>query len=282
VGEAIALEADAILTFGGGSVIDAGKALAASVADRGRPAPGHIAVHFYGVTEAGAGECDRAPTRFKRSFADQRAVPQVVILDAELAAETPDRLWHGSGVKAIDHAVEGMLASGERPLSDPLAALGIRSLALNLRHRVRRLACQIAAWQCYAAPANVELGISHRIGHVLGGSYGIPHSLTSGITLPPVIRALSAANPGVIGLVDTALNPSRTLDLDGAGGDPARAASRLAALVTSLSLPGRLRDVGLTAAQLPAIAEQVEATSPDQVRALGGSSALECVLRDAY
>ena len=51
------------------------------------------------------------------------------------------------------------------------------------------LQLQLAAWQCYFYPASVTYGLSHRIGHILGGTYGVPHSVTSCITLAPVIRA---------------------------------------------------------------------------------------------
>ena len=54
------------------------------------------------------------------------------------------------------------------------------------------LQLQLGAWQCYFSPASVIYGLSHRIGHILGGSFGLPHSVTSCITLAPVIPACAA------------------------------------------------------------------------------------------
>jgi maleylacetate reductase len=276
---ALELEADALVTVGGGSTIDGGKAAAAATA-RARAAPvAHIAMpttlsgaelsHYYGVTEAGA----------KTSFADLTVIPDAVIFDPDLTVHTPDPLWCGSGVKALDHAVEGMLSPGERPLGDVLALAGIRALAATLpaardpEDCAARLACQIAAWQCYAAPADIRLGISHRIGQVLGGAYGVPHSLTSGITLPAVMRELADRQPRVLGLIGTALDAVAT-----------PAAERVADLVRALELPERLRDVGIGADQLPEIAQRVSAAYPDEVAVLAddGEAALLRLLGRAY
>jgi maleylacetate reductase len=264
------LEVDALVTVGGGSVIDGGKAVAAALAETGRR-PAHIALpttlsgaelaHYYGVTERGASRT------LKRSFADPAVVPDVVVYDPALTLHTPDALWCSSGIKAIDHAVEGLLSPGERPHGDVVALAGIRALAPGLpagrdpHHRPSRLACQISAWRCYPAPADIQLGLSHRIGHVLGGTYGVPHGLTSGITLPVVMDALAERRAGTLGLIAGALDPA-------GDDDPARAGDRLRALVAAVDLPGRLSEVGIPAEALPAIARQIEAESPDQVAAV--------------
>jgi maleylacetate reductase len=277
---ALELRSDALVTVGGGSAIDGGKAVAAAIARAGAAPVAHIALpttlsgaelsHYYGVTEGAA----------KNSFVDASVVPQVVILDPELTTQTPDPLWCGSGLKALDHAIEGMLSPGERPLGDVLALAGVRALAAALPaardpHDLGvRLACQIAAWQCYAAPANIRLGISHRIGHVLGGAYGVPHSLTSGITLPAVLRASTDRHARPLALVAAALDPEP-------GADPAE---RVADLVQTLGLPGRLRDVGIDAHQVPGIARRLEVEYPDEVAALAadGNAALRDLLSRAY
>jgi maleylacetate reductase len=285
---ALAVDADALVAVGGGSVLDAAKAVSAELRDRGAPPHAHIAVpttlsgaefaHYYGVTEP------TTPLPTKVGNADPSVVARLVVLDPDATARTPAWLWHGSGVKAIDHAIEGLLSPGERPLGDALAVLGIRGLATHLAARTSdpgvRLACQIAAWQCYSAPADVRLGLSHRIGHVLGGSYGVPHALTSAITLPRVVAALGDEPPSKLALVADALEPRRPLVLDRPTGPPAAAAERLVSLFDGLDLPQCLSDVGITASDVPDIAERVVQASPESVAGLGPDG-LERLLREA-
>ncbi|MDQ2802362.1 MAG: iron-containing alcohol dehydrogenase, partial [Pseudomonadota bacterium] len=94
----------------------------------------------------------------------------------------------------------------------------------------------------------VAKGASHGIGHVLGGTAGVPHGYTSCIMLPPVRRFNAATNADRQGWVSEALGaPGQT------------AGDAVAALVASLGLPGRLRDVGVTGDQLDRIAEAIDA-----------------------
>jgi alcohol dehydrogenase class IV len=261
------LEVDALVAFGGGSVIDGAKAVRRQIAGEGGAPPVQVALpttlsgaelsHFYGVTE----------DDFKRSYAEPDAVPAVVLLDPRLTAATPDRLWAGSGMKALDHAVEGMLGRGRRPICDPLALEGVRGLAQQLPAArapdalEARLACQLAAWQGYFAPANATLGLSHRIGHILGGTYGVPHSLTSAITLPPVLRVQAQRDPQTVGLLAGALGADPAA--------PASAADALEALARELGLPTRLRDVEVGREEVPRIARLVAEHYPQEAAILG-------------
>jgi maleylacetate reductase len=143
-------------------------------------------------------------------------------------------------MKALDHAIEGLLNSPSIPVVSPLAIEGIRVLAGGLCESVStvaaRTAVQLAAWQCYYAPAAVRYGPSHRIGHALGGTFGLNHSATSAVTRAPVVRELGDARPEVTVLIAEAL---------GAGGVTSAAADRLALLTAELGLPMSLRALGL-------------------------------------
>lgn len=264
-----AQRADALVAFGGGSVIDAAKAVAARLADEdGRPAlivaapttlSGAEFADHYGVTEQHDG------TAVKRTHTREDVTPAAVILDARMTAATPRWLWAGSAIKALDHAVEGMLCSPPRPVLDELAEAGISRLASALAHSLDpaaqdvRQACQLAAWYCYFAPASLTLGLSHRIGHVLGGTYGVPHAFTSGLTLPAVVRAMDGpATAERYAVIARALNTS-------APGD------RLAHLVEAVGLPTKLREVGIRRADVPEIARQVAERFPAAVEQLTGS-----------
>jgi maleylacetate reductase len=91
----------------------------------------------------------------------------------------------------------------------------------------------------------VTKGASHGIGHVLGGTAGVPHGYTSCVMLPPVLRYNEAVNAERQAWVSEAL-----------GGAGQAAGDAVAELVEQLGLPGRLRDVGVKPEQLDRIAEE--------------------------
>ncbi|MGW9030932.1 iron-containing alcohol dehydrogenase [Streptomyces sp. NPDC055722] len=289
------LKVDGIVSFGGGSVIDAGKAIAAELIDEGAGAPVHIALpttlsgaelsHFYGVSE------ERPEGPFKQSYARADVTPAMVVFDPELTVATPVQLWSSSGIKALDHAIEGLLAGLPGPVAGSLARLGIRHMAdallgsLDAQALDHRLACQIAAWECYVAPGALSHGLSHRIGHVLGGTYHVPHSLTSAVTLAPVMRAMREKAPEALAEVARALDVDAALDLSRpAAADPLDAPARLEELIRSAELPSRLREVGIARTQLPEIAATVRAAYPRAVAQLGddGAARLDALLGDMW
>jgi maleylacetate reductase len=237
--------ADLLVSVGGGSVIDGTKAVAARV---GYPA--QVAVpttlsgaewaHLVGVTDEEAGR--------KSGFADERAVPVVVILDPEATLFTPEKLWLSTGIRALDHAIEGFLGEGEHPIEDVLGLEGARRLIEYLprskeepEHLGLRLELQLAAWMAYFGPLNTPMGLSHNLGRRIGASYGVPHGYTSCVTLAPTLELVGAGVPRERwGQLASAL-----------GGDPAES---VAALVEKLELPNRLSEVGVPEEDLEEIA----------------------------
>jgi maleylacetate reductase len=240
-----AKDADLLVSVGGGSVIDGTKAVAARV---GYPA--QVAVpttlsgaewaHLVGVTDEEAGR--------KSGFADERTVPVVVILDPEATLFTPEKLWLSTGIRALDHAIEGFLGEGEHPIEDVLGLEGARRLVEYLprskeepEHLGLRLELQLAAWMAYFGPLNTPMGLSHNLGRRIGASYGVPHGYTSCITLAPTLEVVGDRVPRERwGQLASAL-----------GGDPAES---VAALVEKLELPNRLSEVGVPEEDLEEIA----------------------------
>ncbi len=240
-----AKDTDLLVSVGGGSVIDGTKAVAARV---GYPA--QVAVpttlsgaewaHLVGVTDEEAGR--------KSGFADERAVPVVVILDPEATLFTPEKLWLSTGIRALDHAIEGFLGEGEHPIEDVLGLEGARRLVEYLprskeepEHLGLRLELQLAAWMAYFGPLNTPMGLSHNLGRRIGASYGVPHGYTSCITLAPTLEVVGDRVPRERwGQLASAL-----------GGDPAES---VAALVEKLELPNRLSEVGVPEEDLEEIA----------------------------
>jgi maleylacetate reductase len=236
-----------VVSVGGGSVIDGTKAVAREL---GYPA--HVVVpttlsgaewaHRVGVTDEAAGR--------KGGFADPRAVPPVIILDPETTLFTPEKLWLSTGIRALDHAVEGYLFGGEHPVTDVTGLEGARRLLAYLpRSREEpedvevRLELQIAAWLSYFGPFNTPMGLSHALGRRIGASYGVPHGYTSCITLAPSLRVARHR-----------VEEHRWSKLEEAlGGDPPE---RVAVLVRDLDLPGRLREVGVPEEDLEEMARE--------------------------
>jgi maleylacetate reductase len=272
--QARAANADLIVAFGGGSVIDAAKVMQICVwaglhapaeldryrADAGRAALANLAPNlamiavpttlsaaeftpFAGVTDAAR--------RIKDGYTHRDLAPRVVILDPEATLATPPRLWFSTGLKAIDHAVEQICNRERAPFADALAADGLRRLSVGLAATRAdptdldaRLECQFGMWLAISgASAGRGMGASHAIGHTLGGSYGVPHGITSCVALPAVLEWTRAFAGDQQALVAT---------LMGRQGVAASVAVRDLAL--SLDLPTTLAAVGIGPGDFAAIA----------------------------
>jgi maleylacetate reductase len=271
--------ADALLTVGGGSVTDAAKmvglclgndvtetaqldAFRARIHGDGRaerppvkpPAVRTIAV----PTTLSAGEftsaagCTDTVRQVKESFSHPQMMPRSVILDPATTIHTPEWLFLSTGIRAVDHAVEDICSVNAQPLSDGISIHALRLLGRALRavkadpgDLEARLDCQLGAWMSImGSQNNVTKGASHGIGHVLGGTAGVPHGYTSCVMLPPVLRFNEPVNAARQAWVSEAL-----------GRPGEKAGDVVAELVASLGLPGRLRDVGVISSQLDRIAE---------------------------
>lgn len=249
-----ARDADLLVSVGGGSVIDGTKAVARKL---GYPLQVAIPTTLSGAEWAHrVGVTDEAKGR-KAGFSDPQAVPPVVILDAQTTVYTPERLWLSTGIRALDHAVEGVLYGGEHPITDVTGLEGARCLMEYLPRSKRepedvgaRQELQVAAWLAYFGPLNTPMGLSHELGRRIGASYGVPHGVTSCITLAPSLDVMRDR-----------VREDRWSKLAGAlGGDPAE---RVADLVASLELPNRLRDVGVPEGDLDSIAGEYGERSAD-------------------
>ena len=254
--------ADGLVSLGGGSPIDAAKAIAFSLATgldvrlpdaqaRGRKASftgvlPHLALPTtLSVAELAASAGFSAEgSHEKVGVAAPALRPEVVIYDAELALRTPLPLWLSTGVRAVDHAAETLLAAGEHPLPDVAAEEGLRRLQRGLLgvlarpdDAAARTECQLGAWFSYLLPGPAASGLSHTLGKRLGSPHGIPHGVTSCLVLPHVLRYLAPRAPGPAQRIAAALGASD-------------AASGVFDLVARLGLPQHLAPFGLQEADL--------------------------------
>ena len=221
--------ADLIGTIGGGSVTDGAKAVQLCLAndirtpealDGLRPvkgpdgalapppcnAPAVRQITIPTTLSAGefsaiAGVTDER-RRVKELFRHPEIIPRTVVLDPAVTVHTPEWLWLSTGIRAVDHCVEGICSGEANPFADAQALHGLTLLARGLP-RVKadpadleaRLGCQIGSWLSMGPLASgVPMGTSHGIGYVLGALFDIPHGHTSCIMLPAVMRWNKPAN----------------------------------------------------------------------------------------
>ena len=197
--------------------------------------------------------CTDTMRKVKEVYAHPQACPRTVILDPGVTVHTPEWLWLSTGIRAVDHAVEDLCSINSKPLSDGTSFHALRLLGRGLRavkadpaDLPARLDCQLGSWMSIiGSSAGVEKGASHAIGHVLGGTAGVPHGYTSCVMLPHVLRFNHSVNAERQKLVSEAL---------GRPGEPA--ADVLAALIADLGLPRTLREVGVSAELLERIAAE--------------------------
>jgi alcohol dehydrogenase class IV len=269
------LEADVIVSIGGGSSIDTAKGIAIVHAFGGSlrdhqgfqgftaPTTPHIAI----PTTAGTGSevtkvavIKDEDAHQKLLFGDFHLYPRVAILDPELTFGMPALITAGTGLDAFTHAIEAMHAMQAEPIADALALHAIRLVVRHLPavmkeptgvlHRGQML---LAATMAGIAFDNAQVGLVHAIAHTVGARHHVHHGLANAIALPHVLRfnadvaAEAYREAGVAMGVSTEGMPD-----DAAVDTIARAVLRL---VADVGLPTRYRDVGVPEADLPAIAE---------------------------
>lgn len=183
------------------------------------------------------GGCTDVAKGIKQGFTAPGVCPVVVVLDPAFTAYTPERLWLSTGVRSVDHAVEAVCSINAQPMTDALCLEALRKLGGALKRTrdnpddlAARLDCQLAVWLASSSINRTEYGASHGMGHVLGGAYGTPHGITSCVLLPGVLAFNRKATEAQQARIAGAL-----------GADDA--AQGVRALIASLGLPTRLRDV---------------------------------------
>ena len=229
-------------------------------------------------TSAGVTDVQR---HVKQMYSHPMAVPKSVILDPAATLETPVDLMLSTGMRAVDHAVEGWCSVRSAPIADACNRESMRLLADSLARmrqdpadlEARSLAQQGMWLSRIATMAGIPNGASHGIGYLLGGGRGIPHGVTSCITLPAVLTW------------NASVNAARQAPVSEAFGGVGEAAGEvMRRFVTSLGQPTRLRDVGVTREELPAIAASWDGTGPiaTNPRPVRGKDDLLEILELAY
>ncbi|MER6124582.1 maleylacetate reductase [Streptomyces sp. NPDC001795] len=261
--------ADGCVAVGGGSAIGLGKAVALRTGLPLIAVPstysGSEMTPVWGLTEHG----------IKRTGRDAVVQPRSVVYDPELTLSLPVPTTVTSGINALAHAVEALYAPDSSPLVSLMAEEGARAMAEalplltvdpeDLEARGRAL---YAAWLCGACLGSTTMGLHHKLCHVLGGTFGLPHAETHTVVLPYVLAYNAPAAPQAIAALNRALGAE----------DAPRA---LWDLTGRLGAPRSLAELGLKEEDLRVAAAQVTGqpyTNPRRVTADGVLG----VLRAAY
>lgn len=273
--QARTLHADVLISVGGGSPIDATKAVAMALSPNQKNFLPHIAIpttlsaaefsHLVGVTDEEA--------KRKSGFAHVQLAPRSVILDATLTLPTPMQLWLSTGIRSLDHAVESLYAPGMHPINDVLALEAIRKLFEYLPevkaqpdNLNARTELQLASWMSFFGEVNTPMGLSHNLGRRIGASYDVPHGITSCIILPHVMQAFALIHSQLLARIANVLGLHYHDDTSAA----LAAADAVSRLIGELGLPQHLSDVGIGEAELATIANSTlsRELSPEEVEKL--------------
>lgn len=251
---------DAVVSFGGGSCADLGKAVCyfteqeqgtpgASYADR--PALPHVSIPttysgaeltpFFGMTDPAAGR--------KSGAGGPTVAPIAAVYDPVLTLSTPPRVSAETGMNALAHCVEVVWSPHRSAEAEAVALAGAAAIVAalpavvedpgDLAARTDMLAAAALAGRCLQ---NASMGVHHGLAQLVGGRTGIAHGLANAVILAHAVRFNAVAVPEAVARIGEAI---------GAPDDPAGA---IAALVERLGLPLGLSSCGVTDDDLDAVA----------------------------
>jgi alcohol dehydrogenase class IV len=218
--------AGAVAAIGGGAVIDTGKAIAMLLGNGGdpldylevigagkqitRPSVPLVAVPTTAGTgaEVTANAVLASPQhQLKASLRSPLMLPRVALVDPELTLSCPPAVTAASGLDALTQCLEPLVSVKANPVTDSLAAEGLRRAAAGLRGAcadgqdlAARTDMALCALLGGLSLANAKLGAVHGLAGVIGGMAPVPHGMACAVLLAPVteanVRALRSARPG--------------------------------------------------------------------------------------
>ncbi len=264
-----AANADCIVSLGGGSTTGLGKAIAVRTGVDQVVVPttyaGSEMTDILGETEGGQ----------KVTRRDAAIRPEVVVYDVDLTLGLPVAMTMTSALNAIAHAMEGFYAPERNPVLDLLSRDAVAAFRDALpvlrdtpRDPVARASALYAAWGCSTTLGAVTMALHHKLAHVLGGMFNLPHAETHAILLPHTTAYNARAVPELLAPIARIF------------GAPTPGAA-LWQFAGSIGAPMRLADLGVTEADLDRAAEAAARNpyaNPRPIEAAG----LRQLLQDAY
>ncbi|TQM33370.1 maleylacetate reductase [Nocardia bhagyanarayanae] len=263
-------DADLVLSVGGGSTTGTAKAVALTTGLPILAVPttyaGSEVTPVWGMTDRGR----------KTTGTDRRVLPKTVVYDPDLTTSLPVPLSVASGLNAVAHCVEAFWAPRRSPVSSAVAEDGIRHLVAGLSAvetcptgRAARGDLLLGAYLAGSAFAVAGSGLHHKICHVLGGAFDLPHAQTHAIVLPYVL-AYNAPNA-----VEASDRIARAL------GRP-DIVTALRELGTGLGVRGGLRDLGMSEADIDTVIDDITAIAPADNPTPVTDDGVRAILRGAW
>jgi maleylacetate reductase len=263
-------QVDVVVSVGGGSTTGLAKAVALTTGLPVVAVPttyaGSEATSVWGLTEGNR----------KTTGTDPRVLPRAVVYDASLMLSLPVALSVASGLNALAHCVDSMWAPRTDPIDQAIALEGIRALTGGLPHVVAaphdvegREHALYGAYLAAVAFASAGSGLHHKICHVLGGMFNLPHAQTHAVVLPHVLALNAPSVPGLERRMAAAFDTPSAVD-------------GLQRLRDRVDAPRALRDYGLREEDIPAAVEAVMAAVPPDNPTPVTASILHRLLRAAW
>ncbi len=285
---AVSLEADTLVGVGGSTISDAARMIAALMAEgidtieelrargsredrmlrpnlEGKALPLQVSIPTTlsaGEFNMGGGNVLDDGEGHKIRVGHPRLYADLIVLDPDMTAGTPDWLWLSTGVKALDHCIERLYCRGNQPAIDA-PVLSAAEMLFDALPRSRqadrdseaRLQCLVAAWMSMMGAPNFAVGLSHAIGHIVGVKYSVGHGYTSCVTQPYVMEFNRPASAAKQALLARAVGH----DITGMSDEAAAvlAAREVDAFILRLGMPHRLRELEIPEGDLPDIADLV-------------------------
>lgn len=261
--------ADCIVSLGGGSTTGLGKAIALRTDLPQIVIPtsyaGSEATPILGETADGKKTTQRGP----------KILPEVILYDIDLTLTLPAGLSVTSGMNAIAHAVEARYTKDRNPLISLLALEGIRALSsalplivTNPGDKLARSDALYGAWACGTCLGSVGMALHHKLCHVLGGSFDLPHAETHTVILPHAVAYNERAARAQLSPVAEVLGSSS-------------AAAGLFALEQKLNAPMTLKQIGMPYEGLDKAADEAAANPYWNPRPIDRAR-IRQLLEDAY
>ena len=254
-----AVGADGLVAVGGGSAIGLAKAIALTARVPIVAVPttysGSELTAVHGVTSEGR----------KRTGRDEAVRPRTVVYDPDLTRGLPREIAAPSAMNALAHCVDALWAAAATPVTTLLAVEGARALREGLDgadHEQLLYGAALGGWTFGVAGG----GLHHRICHLLGGAFDLPHAETHSAVLPQVAALNAAAAPDDAARLAAALGAA----------DLARGIFDLARRSGSVTA---LRDLGLAEERLGEVVDDVAAAAAGNPVPLDGPAARELLAR---
>ena len=192
---------------------------------------------------------------------DPNDIPAVAIVDPELMYSLPKGLTAATGMDALTHAIEGYITKGAWIMSDMYELQAIKMIAENLpiaveepTNPVGREGMALAQYIAAQAFSNVGLGLVHGMAHPMGSLHDIPHGVANALLLPTIMEFNMPTRIEKYGII------AQHMGVDTTGMIPEEAAQAAVDAVRALSIrvgiPQHLSEIGITEADIPALAAQ--------------------------